>query len=208
MITGSELITLVRDNELYNAMTALKREFLKVDPAFMDLSDDDFISITLISPSIGIALANGSVSHYEEITLRRKARKLSRRSFFQKNDPLAPALKYLSYNFPEWEDRFYELIKFTMHSSLKANDVILETLKNPGALTGDLKRDILNAPFIFVKFLSFLFMEEDDDLLNERSITEVELEKIKLIAKKLEIDNVPIFQSFLNSFVIRPSGIN
>ncbi|NLR90633.1 MULTISPECIES: hypothetical protein [Flammeovirga] len=207
MITGSELITLVRDVDLYNAMTALKKDFLKVDPAFMDLSDDDFISITLISPSIGIALANGSVSHYEEITLRRKARKLSRRSFFQKNDPLAPALRYLAYNFSEWENRFYELIKITMHSSLKANNVVLDTLKNPQALTGDLKRDILNAPFIFVKFLSFLFMEEDDDLLNERAITEVELAKIRQIGVELEIDNVPIFQEFCDSFVIRSGDV-
>lgn len=207
MITGSELITLVRDVEFFTAMQNLKKDFLKVDPAFMDLSDDDFISIILIAPSIGIALANGSVSHYEEITLRRKARKLSRRSFFQKNDPLAPALKYLSYNFSEWENRFYELIKLTMHSSLKANNVILKTLKDPNSLTGDLKRDILNAPFIFVKFISFLFMEEDDDLLNERSIAEVELEKIKLIGKALEIDNVPIFNAFCESFVVRSGTI-
>ncbi|MBB6461560.1 hypothetical protein [Flammeovirga kamogawensis] len=207
MITGSELITLVRDNDFFNEMTKLKKDFLKIDPNFMDLSDDDFISIILISPSIGITLANGSVSHYEEITLRRKARKLSRRSFFQKNDPLAPALKYLSYNFTEWEHRFYELIKITMHSSLKANNVILETLKNPESLTGDLKRDILNAPFIFVKFISFLFMEEDDDLLNERSITEVELDKIKEIGSVLEIDNVPVFQVFCNSFMVRPGNV-
>ncbi|MBD0404626.1 hypothetical protein [Flammeovirga sp. EKP202] len=207
MITGSELITLVRDADFFNEMQALKKDFLKVDPAFMDLSDDDFISIILITPSIGIALANGSVSHYEEITLRRKARKLSRRSFFQKNDPLAPALKYLSYNFSEWENRFYKLIKITMHSSLKENNVVLETLKNPSSLTGDLKRDILNAPFIFVKFISFLFMEEDDDLLNERAITEVELEKIKEIGTALEIDNVPIFNAFCESFVVRSGSV-
>lgn len=207
MITGSELITLVRDVEFFSAMQSLKKDFLKVDPTFMDLSDDDFISIILITPSIGIALANGSVSHYEEITLKRKARKLSRRSFFQKNDPLAPALKYLSYNFSEWENRFYELIKLTMHSSLKANNVILETLKNPDSLSGDLKKDILNAPFIFVKFISFLFMEEDDDLLNEKAITEVELLKIKEIGKALEIDNVPIFNAFCESFNSRTGKI-
>ena len=202
-MTGSELIALVREKEVMQAIMDLKKDFLKVDDNFMDMGDSEFISLILLAPSIGVALANGSVSLFEELTLNKKARKLSRRSFFLNSDPITPAVEYLIKNFPEWEDRFYQVIKVTMHSSLKKNNVILETLKNPDALTGDIKRDILNAPFIFVKFLSFLFLEEDDDLINERTINKVELEKILEIGRKLEIDNVPIFEAFCYTFTVR-----
>lgn len=205
-MTGSELFTLVKDEEVMASIMDLKREFLRAEEAFMDLGDSDFISLVLMTPSIGVALANGSVSLFEELTLNKKARKLSRKSFFLNSDPITPAVHYLIENFADWEDKFYEIIKLTMHSSLKKNNVVLETLKNPDALTGDIRRDILNTPYIFVKFLSFLFLEEDDDLLNDRTINKIELDKIIAIGNKLEIDNVPIFQAFCYTFDVRESA--
>ncbi|MEH0154610.1 hypothetical protein V6R21_10760 [Limibacter armeniacum] len=202
-MTGSELVTLVRDQDVMDEILNLKRDFLKTEDSFMDIGDSDFISLVLMAPTIGVTLANGSVSLYEELSLNKKVRKLSRRSFFLNSDALTQSVKYLVKNFSKWEDRFYKVIKTTMHSSLKRNNVVLNTLKNPEALTGDIRRDILNTPYIFVKFLSFLFLEEDDDLLNERTINKVELDKIVEIGEKLEIDNVPIFQAFCYTFRVR-----
>ncbi|PWJ44820.1 hypothetical protein [Sediminitomix flava] len=202
MITGSELVNLVRNDEVFEATMELKKDFMKAS-SFMHLGDDDFIALIMLAPSVGVALANGSVSLFEELSLNKKMRKLSRKSFFQKHDPLTPALQFLVRRFNVWENRFYEVLKLTMHSSLKKNDVILDSLKNPASLTGDFTIDILNAPYIFVKFLSFLFLDEEDDLLNQRTINKVEHEKIIAIGNYLELDNIPLFQEFCETFIIK-----
>jgi hypothetical protein len=203
MITDSELIVLMQDQEVLKAVLNLKTDFLTSEMDFMHMSDDDFVSLVLLTPSIGVALANGSISLYEELMLNRKARKLSRGSYFLKTDPISPAVKHLIANFETWEESFYGLVKMMVHSTLKGSPVISDSLFNKDSSTGDFGKDILNAPYIFVKFLGFLFVEDVDDLLTTQGVEEAELEKIKFIGEKLGIANAPVFQSFCESFEVR-----
>lgn len=203
MLTERELVTIMEDQEVLDATMALKTNFISTESEFLDISDDDFISLVLLAPSVGVALANGSISLYEELSLNKKARRLSRGSYFLKKDPIVRALQFLIKNFDKWEDQFYSLIKMAMFSTFKKNQVILQTLRNPEASTGDLGRDMLNAPYIFVKFITFLFMEEEEDVMQQRSISQVEYDKVIEIGKKLTIDEVPAFQLFCRTFIIR-----
>ncbi len=203
MLTDSELIVLMHDQEVLKAVLKLKTDFLTSEMDFMHMSDDDFVSLVLLTPSIGLALANNSISLYEELILNRKARKLSRGSYFLKVDPISPALKYLIENFEVWEERFYNLIKVMLHATLKDSSVISAALTNKDSSTGDLGKDLLNAPYIFVKFMGFLFVEDVDDLLNKQGIEQSELDKLRYIGEKLGIDNVPVFQKYCEAFEIR-----
>jgi len=203
MLTDSELVVLMQDQEVLKSVLKLKTDFLTSEMDFMHMSDDDFVSLVLLTPSIGLALANNSISLYEELILNRKARKLSRGSYFLQVDPISPAVKYLIANFEIWEERFYHLIKVMLHSTIKDSKVMSEAITNPDSSTGDLGKDILNTPYIFVKFMGFLFAEDVDDLLNTQGIEEAELHKLKYIGEKLNIAHVPVFQKYCDGFELR-----
>ena len=159
MITDSEFVPLMNDKEVLNATMNLKREFLTSEMDFIELGDDDFVALVFLAPTVGIALANGTISLYEQLILNNKARKLSRGSYFLKRDPLLKGLRFLIENFDSWEDKFYSLVKVVMHSSLKRNSLVYKTLKSEDSLSGDLRIDMLNAPYVFIKFLSFIFLD-------------------------------------------------
>ncbi len=203
MLTESELVTLMEDQEVLDSVLHLKKDFTDSESKFTDLSDDDFISLVLLAPSVGVALANGSISLFEELSLNKKARSLSRKSYFLKRDPLNHALKYLIQNFDKWEERFYELIRLTMFSTLRKNKVLWDAFRNPDGVTGDLGMDIMNAPYIFVKLITFLFLEEENDMVNRRSISQVEFEKVVEIGERLGLGEIPAFATFTKGFDVR-----
>ena len=120
-----------------------------------------------------------------------------------KNDALFYALRFLKNNFPDWEDNFYQIIKLILYSSLKKNTLIWDTFQEKNASTNNLQIDVLNAPYIFVKLMTFLFLEGSETFINKRSIAQTEYEKILEIGEKLELSNVPLFQQFCKGFDIR-----
>jgi len=203
MITESELAALLRDSEVHRKIIALKKDLLRAEASFMDLSDDDFVSLVLMAPSVGITLANGTVSWFEEVSLNKKVRKLSRGSYFLKEDPIQVPFKYLLANFSEWENKFYELVQLIVFASLKKNKTVHDFIKNPANTTGNFHQDVLNAPFVIVRMIGFLFLEDNDDLFNTRFISEVELGKIKEIGIKIGLDELPLFRNFCESFILR-----
>lgn len=203
MLTDGELTTLMEDQEVLDAIMTLKSQFIKSESQFLEMTDDDFISLVLLAPSVGVALANGTISLFEELTLNKKARKLSRSSYFLRKDPIVHALQFLVKNFSKWENDFYKLIKLVLFSTFKDCPKFLEAVRNPENTTHDLAKDVLNTPYILVKIISFLFTEEEEDLLNQRSISKIEYNKILEIGQKLDLDKLPIFQMFSKSFVIR-----
>lgn len=203
MLTDSEIVTLMQNQEVLQATLELKKDFLRTEAEFLDIGDDDFVSLMLMAPSIGVALANGSISLFEELSLNKKARFLSRGSYFLKKDPIVHGMKYLVKNFDMWEARCYDFVKLVMHSTVSANPVISKTIRDPESSTGDFSRDILNAPYIFVKFLSFLFLEEEDDLLNTRRISEIEFKKVQDIGDQIGLGDIPLFTLFCSTFEVR-----
>lgn len=203
MLTDSEIVTLMQDKKVLEATLQLKKDFLRTEATFLDIGDDDFVSLMLMAPSIGVALANGSISLFEELSLNKKARFLSRGSYFLKKDPIVHGMKYLIKNFDTWEARCYDFVKLVMNSTINKNPIIKQAMANPDSTTGDFSQDILNAPYIFVKFLSFLFLEEEDDLLNTRRISTIEYDKVKAIGDSIGIGDIPLFQLFCTTFEVR-----
>ena len=120
-----------------------------------------------------------------------------------KKDPIVHGLKYLIKHFNNWEEKCYKFVKLVMFSTLRKNRIILDSLQHPESSTGDLSQDILNTPYILVKFLSFMFLEEEDDLLNSSRISPIELEKIRTIGDKLGMGTFPVFKLFCDNFEIR-----
>lgn len=203
MLTENELATLMTEEKVLAAMMELKKDFLNADSSLKKLSDDDFISLVMLGPSIGMSLANGAISLFEELSLNRKAQSLSNRKILGRDDPFTGAMKYLIKNFSDWEERIYGFIKVTMYASLKESPLVYETLRNPEAGTNDFNKDLLNAPYILVKFISFLFTAEENELASGRSVSKIEHQKITDIGAALGLGDVPVFRMFCDSFDVR-----
>ena len=203
MLNQKELNILLKEPKTTKSLDTLRTEFAKKSPKSKEISDEDFISLVLLAPSLGIALAHGSISLFEELSLNKKVRSLSNKSKLLKNDALFYALRFLKNNFPDWEDNFYQIIKLVLYSSLKKNTLIWDTFQQKGASTNNLQIDVLNAPYIFVKLMTFLFLEDSETFISKRSIAQTEYEKILEIGDKLELSNVPLFQQFCEGFDIR-----
>ena len=91
MFTENEIASLIARPDILEKIEPLKKEFIKKEAQFLEINDHDFLSLMIICPSVGIALANGSVSLFEEISLNKKARKLSKGGYWMKKDPVVVA---------------------------------------------------------------------------------------------------------------------
>ena len=188
MLNQKELDILLKEPQTTKNLEILRVEFAKKSPQSQAISDEDFISLVLLAPSLGIALAHGSISLFEELSLNKKVRSLSNKSKLLKNDSLFYALRFLKNNFSDWEDNFYQIIKLILYSSLKKNNLIWDTFQQKNASTNNLQIDVLNAPYIFVKIMTFLFLEDGETFVSKRSIAQTEYEKIVEIGEKLELN--------------------
>ena len=50
-------------------------DFLKTEAPYLEISDEDFFSLVVMAPTIGIAMADGKITLFEEMALNKKARK-------------------------------------------------------------------------------------------------------------------------------------
>ena len=157
MLTDSEIVTLMQDDEVLAASLELKKDFLKAEAQFLDIGDDDFVALMLLAPSVGVALANGSISLFEELSLNKKARFLSRGSYFLKKDPIVHGLKYLIKQFDQWESKCYAFVKLVMFSTLRKTPAIIESLKRKDASTGDLSQGYFEYSLYFGE-ISFFYV--------------------------------------------------
>ena len=125
MFTEYEIETMMEYPEVQSAALELKKEFLKAEAPYLEISDEDFFSLIVMTPTIGIAMADGSISLWEEMALNKKARKLSKGGYFMKKDPVVYAMKYLIKNYDNWSDRFFEVLKTTIRTSCKLDELNL-----------------------------------------------------------------------------------
>lgn len=203
MLNESELSILLQNQSVREPLDTLRSQFFSVYTEIRPLDEKDFFALTLLAPSIAIALANGSISLFEELSLTKKARMLSRQEdVFRANDPLLAALKQLTKDFQRWENSFYEAIQTAMYSSLKKNDSIWKLLHEEKSISNNWKNDALNAPYILVKFLVLLFLEEEK-INTTPLLSQLEYKKLLEIGAKLELTKFPIFTSFCNVFDVR-----
>ncbi|HET8859661.1 hypothetical protein [Marivirga sp.] len=198
MFTEAEIAVIIENQEIEKIIDQFRKEFLEKTAPYFEISNHDFLSLILLSPVIGKSMANNSISFKEEMTLQKKARKLSKGGFFLSKDPVADCMKFLIKKFDVWEDEFYAIIHkifnilFDKYTLDKANDA-----------TVSYKLRVLGSPYLLIRFISSLFLESEEDILNPGKIRKTEWEKLKLIGNKTGLSEVTLFNEFLEAFEVK-----
>jgi len=204
MFTENEISSLIDDPEIKQATFELKKDFIQTEAQFLEISDHDFLSLVILTPSVGISLANGSVSLFEEISLNKKARKLSKGGYFMKRDPVVVAMGFLIKKYDAWADKFYAHLKMVIAHTLNVEELMDSKVNSEDVNDEEFCLEGLKSPFIFIRYLTSFFLDdEEEDLVAERNISRVEMERVMEIAHKLEFDKIPLFLKFTTKLKIR-----
>ena len=204
MFTEFEIATMVEEPAILEATKALKQEFVNKEAEFLDISDHDFLALAMMTPTVGIALANGSVSLFEELALNKKARKLSKGGYFLKRDPVVDGMKYLIKDFDIWRNKFLSLIKVTMENTFDVEQLIAQQGGDRVLSEMEFKKSIMTTPYVAIRFIASFFMEDDEDIFSERNISKVEYDAMVAIGKDLGMNRIPVFNKiYETTFKIR-----
>lgn len=203
MLTEIEIDIFLSDQEIQNACTELRKEFIKNEAKYLEINDHDFLSLVMMAAPVDIALANGSISFREEMRLNKQARKYSKGGYFLKKDPVVHAMKYLIKGFDKWRDPFFALIKMILDKFVRHNKDLVALMNSEKLMSGDYKKDILNTPFIVVRLFASLFLKQDENIVSTRSVEKADYERIVYIGKKLDLDSFPIFKEFCETFEVK-----
>ncbi|SMD31845.1 hypothetical protein SAMN04488029_0183 [Reichenbachiella faecimaris] len=202
MFTEYEIETLIENEVIKKATFELKKEFIKNEAPYLEISDQDFFSLIVMTPTVGVALANGSVSLWEEMALNKKARKLSKGGYFMKKDPVVFGLKYLIKQYDNWEDSFLGIIRLTMEETFSISKLEAPYDKNQSVSESAYRDEVLKAPYILIRFLSSFFLDDDEDIISQRSISKVDFGRVQSIGEKLGLHKIPLFHYFCSTFKV------
>ena len=203
MFTEFEIETMIEDDQILQAVGDLRKDFLKTEAPYLEISEHDFLSLVMMAPTVGIALANGSVSLWEELALNKKARKLSKGGYFMKKDPVVHGLKFLIKRYDQWEEKFFDLIKLTMNRLFDKQGLERGFDTSAEVSYGEYKKEVLNTPYIFIRFLSSFFTEDDEDIISIRSMVKVDYDRMLEIGEKLDLNGIPVFYMFCKTFKVK-----
>lgn len=201
MFTEYEIATMIELPAVREATVALKKEFCKKEAQFLEISDHDFFSLIMLSPTVGMALANGSVSLFEEIALNKKARKLSKGGYFLKKDPVEFAMKFLIKKYDTWAEKFFNVLNVAMHASFDMHALEKENYDPLEVSYEEYKRVVLVSPYILIRFIASFFLENDEDIISsKRHIGRSEYLQMLKIGEQLGLHKVPVFKMFCKTF--------
>lgn len=204
MFTEYELESMVDIPEILEGTQALKKDFIKSEAPYLEVSDHDFFSLVMMSPMVGVAMANGSISFFEERSLNKKARKLSKGGYFMKKDPVVYAMQFLFKNFNNWDDKFYALLKTAIETSFHYEGIAKQKADSMEVSYSEYKMEVLKQPYILIRFIASFFLENDEEIIsNERTIGKAEHASMVEIGGKLGLDEIPVFQMFCKTFTIK-----
>ena len=204
MFTENEIDGLISFPAIKDATANLKKKFIAEEAPYLEIDDHDFLSLVMLTPSVGISLANGSVSLFEEIALNKKARKLSKGGYWMKKDPVVVSMGHFIEHFDKWSDLFYEHLKFVMQITFNRDEIMKSNVSGDDVSDVDFCIEILRSPFIFIRFLTSFFLDdEDEDIVSERRISKVEKDRILEIAEKVDFHNIPLFVKFASKLVVK-----
>ncbi len=203
MFTEYEIESLVENKEIIAATEELKKEFIKKEAPYLEITNEDFFSLVMMAPTVGVALADDSVSFFEEMALNKKARKLSKGGYFFQKDPVVFAMKYLLKSYNEWEDRFLHVVRIAMESTFDIKSMEKEYDPEADFTMSQYRMEILACPYIFVRFMASFFLEGDDDVFGPRTMNQTDFDRMKSIGTKLGLDKIPVFNSFCKTFIIK-----
>ena len=204
MFTENEIGALILDIEVKTATENLKEEFIEKEAPFLEISDHDFLALVLLTPCVGIALANGSVGLIEEMGLNKKARKYSKGGYFMKQDPVVVAMGYLIKHYDVWSDIFLSYLKHLIEITVDKNELMKSTIDKGNTSDEEFCVEVLKAPFIFIRFItSFLSNAEDENLSVVRKLPNVEKDRIIEIIDKLALLDIPLVKKYLSKLVVK-----
>lgn len=198
MFTEAEIAVIIENQEIEKITDQLRKDFLAQAAPYFEISNHDFLSLILLSPVVGKAMANNNISFKEEMSLQKKARKLSKGGFFLSKDPVADCMKFLIKKFDKWEDEFYISINKIFHILFEK-----KTLEKANDTSISYQNRVMGAPYILVRFISSMFLERDEDILNPGKIRNIEYEKIKSIGDKTGLSEVHLFNEFIGAFEVK-----
>ena len=203
MFTEYEIETILEIPEINKGNLQLKKEFLKTEAHYLEISDHDFFSLVMMSPSLGIAIADGNVSLFEELQLNKKARKLSKGTYFMKKDPVVYAMKFLIKRYDKWSEKFTALLKKSIELSVALETIDINT-DNIDNSYESYKKEVLRTPYILIRFIAGFFLEQDEDIISDkRSIKKSEYQQLLTIGEQLGIKDFRIFKMFCQTFNIK-----
>ncbi len=202
MFTEYEIESMIEYPEVKDATKALKKEFLKTEAPYLEIEDEDFFSLIIMTPTIGIAMADGKISLFEEMALNKKARKLSKGGYFMKKDPVVYAMKFLVKNYYNWSDRFMDVLKLTIKVTCGLETIVHAPVEKGGEVDyKEYRQAVLHSPYLLIRFIASFFLENDEDIINQNhKIGKEEYQRMIIIGEKLELDHIPVFQMFCKTF--------
>lgn len=202
MFTEYEIETMIAIPEVFQATQDLRKDFCKHEAPYLELTEHDFFSLIMMAPTVGVALADGSVSLFEELALNKKARKLSKGGYFMKKDPVVYAMKFLLKKYDIWSDKFFHVLNVAMHTSFDMASMEKEVFDHDKEVSKDeYRRAVLDTPYILIRFITSFFLEKDEDIIGtDRHIGRNEYLQMLKIGEKIGIDKLPIFQMFCKTF--------
>jgi hypothetical protein len=204
MFTENEIGALILDPDIKESTEKLKQDFIEEEAPYLEISDHDFLSLILLTPSVGIALANSSISLMEEMALNKKARKYSKGGYFLKKDPVVNAMGYLIKHYDVWSEIFYAQLKKLIWLMLNKDELMNSNIDAPGVTDEQYCVELLKAPFVLVRFISsFLSNTEDDDLSVSKKIGSNEYDRIIEILEKVDLINIPLVKRHLIKLVVK-----
>lgn len=198
MFTEGEIDLIIQHPPVLELTEALKKDFSKKEAPYLDISAHDFLSLVILTPSVGKVKANGTMSFGEEMSLQRKARKLSKGGFFLSKDPVVYALKYLIKHYEDWEEPLLHYLRQVF--DLLIDKEAVEKVNDPNL---SYTEAIMRAPYLFVRFMSSWFFERDEDIYDPGKIRASELDKIKHIMEHLDILSWPLCQELLKRYELK-----
>lgn len=201
MFTEYEIESMIAYPEVLEATKILKKDFLKTEAPYLEISDEDFFSLIIMTPTIGIAMADGKISLFEEMGLNKKARKLSKGGYFMKKDPVVYAMKFLIKNFDSWSDKFLNVLNQTIKITCKTDQMDLKPINEGTFDYHEYRKAVLMSPYLLIRFIASFFLENDEDIINQNhKVGKAEFQRMKNIAEALDLHKIPVFQLFEKTF--------
>lgn len=202
MCTEYEIDTMMELPEVQQATAELKKDFIRNEAPYLEITDHDFFALIMMTPTVGMALANGSVSLFEELALNKKARKLSQGGYFMKKDPVVYAMKFLIKKYDTWCEKFFNVLKITMHVAFDMEKMEKQAFDEDRKVSyEEYKRTVLSTPYILIRFIASFFLENDEDIINDkRHIGRNEYLQMLKIGEQMGLEKLPVFQMFCKTF--------
>ena len=204
MFTENEINALVTHPKIQEITTELKNNFIEKSAPYLEMSNHDFMSLAMLTPTIGVALANGSVSLIEEMALNKKARKLSKGGYWMKKDPVVYGMGHLIKHFDDWSDAFLAYLKVIVEFSCDKAELLMSKVHEGDVSDEQFLIEVLRAPFIFIRLLSsFFHNDEEEDFVAIRNISRVEYDRMIDYADKIGMGDVPIFKKYVTKLQVK-----